>query len=236
MNGLAANRAMRRRRGFVPQALLLPALAGNFLSTPDSPALSITGNIDIRAQLKPTAWTGGVAGVIVAKADTFGSALSWYWQLNAAGGLRFRWSTTGLALAPAVDSSAVVPFVNGSLGWVRVTFLANDGAGGWLVTFYYSPDAVAWAILGAPVPGVGPVVMFDGNAPVYIGAREQGNTGPFGGKVLYAEVRNGIGGPVVASPSPRTITRAGVRNPNAFNDAQGNTWTAAGAAWDWAAA
>jgi hypothetical protein len=37
--------------------LLLPGVINNYATTPDSPALSITGDLDLRLKIAPTSWT-----------------------------------------------------------------------------------------------------------------------------------------------------------------------------------
>ena len=110
------------------------------------------------------------------------------------------------------------------MGWVRFTMDADDGAGGRVLTLYESVDGTTWTQVATRTrPGV--MAIHPGTDALQIG--QWGASGsPAAGVFAYAEVRNGIGGPVVASwdgraPAPR------------YRDPQGNIWTVNGTANAW---
>ena len=171
--------------------LSLPGTAGNYASTPDSAAVSITGDIDIRVKVAMDDWTpAAIAGL----SDKRGAAgdRSWYWRLVTTGFMDFRWSVDGTA-ETVIGTTAAVGASDGQVLWMRVTLDVNNGAGGNDVKFYTSSDGVIWTQLGATVTTAGVTSIFDSSAAWGIG-----DINAIAGKVYSAELRNGIDGPVVA--------------------------------------
>lgn len=89
---------------------------------------------------------------------------------------------------------------------MRATLDVNNGAGNFDLTYYTSNDGSSWSQLGVVRQGVAPTSLWDGDSKVEMGARCHGlcevNTADF----YYAEVRNGIGGTVVAKMDPSEKT------------------------------
>lgn len=182
----------------------------NYASTPDSVAVSITGDIDLRAKITPNDWTPSTARCINSKWTSAG-AFSWVWTIEATGVLRFYASTTG-SNNPFVDSSATVPAGAGVTDheglWVRVTRRVSDGR----VQFFTADASIAyptggdWVQLGSDQTLSSGSAIFDGNAPLLVGAYGAGGpSGSFGGQVWYAEVRDGIDGTIAAAFDPSTV-------------------------------
>lgn len=182
-------------------------------STPDSVATSITGDIDLRVDMLPRGgWRRGEDRPLLIKWGSTGQ-LSYYLALLSSGRLRLFWSTTGSDF-PSATSTVPVPFPVVGRRAVRVTFDVNNGAGGNTATFYTAATISGpWVQLGAPVVSAGVTSIFDSTASTRVYA--------FDSDLYSAEVRNGIGGPVVASP---TFT-AQAEGTTSFADAQGNTWS-----------
>jgi hypothetical protein len=133
--------------------LHLPAVVGNFASTPDSAAVSVLGDIDIRRHLAPVAWSTGASNQdIAAKWDT--GNLSYLFRLNSNGTLRFITTADGTTSVNA-QSTAAVGFSAGSKGWIRVTRDVDNGAGGNTTRFFTSTDGVTWTQLGDAVRSCG---------------------------------------------------------------------------------
>lgn len=128
--------------------LYLPGSANNYASVPDSVALSITGDIDIRVKAALEDWTPGGLQCILGKATGAGNRSFLLWLDSAqAGKLTFTWYEAG-DTPRAVTSSAAPTVADGSALWVRVTLDVNNGSGGHTVTFYTSSDGTTWAQLG----------------------------------------------------------------------------------------
>lgn len=184
--------------------LSLPGTSGNYASTPDSAAVSITGDIDIRVKVAADDWTPAAIQTFMAKRFTDGNR-SWQFRISggSSGRLVFVWSEDGIgANEKSFTSSAAPGVADGSMKWVRVTFDVNDGAGNHVAKFYTSDDGATWAQLGTTQTAVGVASIFDSACVVAIGANSPGTTEILAGKVYYAELRNGIDGPVVAKFDP----------------------------------
>lgn len=207
----------------------------------DTAATSIAGDIDIRVDMELLANPVGAEGYTTPDSWTTGDfdiASKWNFtvnQLNWAliligGNLRLAWYPTGTT--PAVVATSTVPVPGPAQGRraVRATLDVNNGAAGNTVTFYTAPTmAGPWTQLGATVTQAGVTSIFDGTAPLRIGSASQSSSDTWGksakATVYAAELRNGIGGTVVASPDfaarPLDAVPFGTSN---FADAQGNNW------------
>lgn len=193
---------------------------GSYANTPDTAALDITGDIDLRADVYQSDWTPAAAQTFVSKWLETTNNRSYLWYLDPTGVMVLVWSTNGIATA-SVTSTAPVPATGGRLS-VRVTFDVDNGAGGKTATFYTSTTGVngTWTQLGSAVTSAGTTSIFSGAADAEVGAHTLGLS-PFGGTFYAAQIRNGIGGAVVANPdfsaqSPGTTS---------FVDSAGLTWT-----------
>jgi hypothetical protein len=188
---------------------------GTKATAPHNPACVITSDLEVIVQWNSTLWHANGFDTVFDKTGTVGQS-QFYVAVRSAGGLQIAWSADGSApSALLANSTVVVPFADdGTMKWLRYRLDVNNGAGGWTVTFDWSEDKIAWTQLGAPVTGVGVTSVFPGTSPVVIGSSN--------GKLGYAEVRNGFGGPIVTKfdPSVEALTGA-----TTFVSAAGDTWT-----------
>ena len=189
-----------------------------YVSTPDSPALSITGDLDVRIDVDLDNWS--MSGDLIAKAELPGNQVSWGLYTGSANTLEFWWSPNGTSVLGVESGTVSVPS-KGRLA-VRVTLDVDNGDGGWTVTFYQAATIDGpWEQVGDPVTGSGTTSIYDGTAPLKVGYTPGYTYSGRTGTVYAAEVRNGIHGTVVASLDPSSLT-AGATS---FTDDQGNTWT-----------
>jgi len=184
-------------------------------STPDTAALSLAGDFDLRADLDPDTWRPtATAWVGLLKAGSYGM------YIDGSGYLYCHFTTT----APATEnlkSTQPLPFQVGRRA-VRVTLDVDNGAAGHTATFYYA-DALSgtWTQLGNPVTVAGVVAIADTTNPLTtITSTELG-----GAQVFAVQVRNGIGGTVVASP----VFEGATEGTTSITDGA-NTWTPLGSA------
>ena len=191
----------------------LPGEAGDYLSTPDSAANSITGDIDIRAKVALDDWTPPIASFAVAKRTGSGNQRSYSLHIGTTGRINFSYSMDGVNVT--ITTSTVAPTVsNGAALWIRATADVDDGASpnNHVVTFYTSADydpitgTGTWTQLGDVVTGSGAISFFNSTSPVELGSTDNGASGLLAGKVYYVEIRNGIGGPVVVKFDARRFS------------------------------
>lgn len=201
-----------------PIRFSVPA-AGNYLrlegddastvSAPDAAGLHITGDLDVRLDIKLTDYRSRD----LAFRWVSGSNQSWLVNTNGDGTVTLFWSTTGSDF-PFAQST--VPLPVGRLA-VRVTLAVSTGT----VTFYTGPaggaDGSTWTQLGDAVVA-GATSIHAGTAPFTIGT--------FTGNCYEAELRAGIAGTVKAHP----VFTAQTAGATSFTDAQSNTWTLNGTA------
>jgi hypothetical protein len=209
--------------------LQLDGRDANFVSTPDTSALDITGDLDVRAEIAPD-WYGPANQVVIGKWDRTTGQESWFLQV-ADGLVLFRFSTDGTGAGERYFSQPLPQLPERAA--IRATLDVDNGAGGNTVTFYWAPSLDgAWTLVGKPVTvtaGTSPI--FAGSAPLRVGFSDyRGGTyaprHPLNGRGYRFEVRNGINGSVVASPDFRAVTPGAVT----FVDSSALTWTLNGAA------
>lgn len=197
---------------------------GARVTTPDSAGLSITGDLDLRFDADLTSWRGLTADLLGKWTGTAGQK-SYELVLQSDGTLGLYWSNNGTAEL-GVTSTAVVPKMSGRLA-VRATLDVDDGAGHYVVRFYTSTSLTgSWTQLGSGLQGGSTTSIFDSTTAVTVldtATGSQGNV--IRGRVYGAQILQGIGGTVRASPDFTAQTHAA----SSFADAQGNTWTLTGA-------
>jgi hypothetical protein len=210
--------------------LLSPGGTAGYLDTPDSAALSITGDLDVRADAWLPLWeSGGGSGSGYDLASKYAAAGQRSWRFYVFNGyLFFTWSADGTAL---INTQSTIPLLYGPPSGrlsVRATIDVNNGAGGSTVTFYTSTGtgiAGPWVALGTPVVTAGVTSVFDSTALLRLNTVGSVLT-VSESRIYAAELRNGIGGTVVANPDLRT-QGAGA---SGFTDAAGAVWTVRGSA------
>ena len=211
--------ATATRTKLVPKYLSLPGASGSFASTPDSAAISITGDIDLRAKAALNSWSAPASNQRFLLHDGGAPNRSWIFQLQTDGKLSLIASADGTTLV-GTASSVTVPagsgVVAGGTLWVRATRKASDGN----TRYYWSNDGSTWTQLGTDVAGLVGQAL-DSSAALGVGANSTA------GKLYSAEVRNGIDGPVVA----RFDAEDGMPASTSFaSSATGEVWTLNGAA------
>jgi hypothetical protein len=179
------------------QFLFLPGAASNCAAAPDSAALSITGDLDLRARIQMDDWTPSNNSAILAKWGT-GSEKQFIFRVLTSGALELFWSTNGSAQAN-IGSSVVTGFTNGTTRWVRVTADVDNGAADADIKFWDGGTGVVpvWVQLGTTRNPGSTISFFDGAEPLTIGNLAVAGTNYLAGKVYEAQVLDGIDGTVV---------------------------------------
>jgi hypothetical protein len=198
----------------------LPGVAANFVSTPDTAANSILGDIDIRVQVAATSWTPAATNELVSKNATDATDFAYLFRIETGGQLSLLWSANGTVVLTATSTVATGLAV-GAKKYVRATLDVDNGAAGRDIKFYTSDDGSIWTQLGATVTQGGVTSIFNSASPVRLGARGSAGSGPLSGKLFYAEIRNGLAGAVIARMDAVEATDGAAT----LVSSSGETWT-----------
>lgn len=196
---------------------------GGTASTPDTAALDVVGDLDIRADVRLFDYTSGAIQTLIGKWNTTGDQRSYRLYVSATGFLVFEWSTSGASGTVLTKTSTIaIPIVDRNRISFRATIDVDNGAAGNTVTFYTSTTGVngTWTTLGSAVVTGGTTSIFSGSADLIVGA-QQGGAEPAFGIICAAQVRNGIAGSIVAAPD-FTTHPSGLTS---FIDGASLTWT-----------
>lgn len=203
--------------------LSLPGTVGNYARTPDSAAVSVTGDFDIRVRASLVDWTPSVLQVLVGKWWSGTGQRSYMFRNNTNGTLRLSVSPDG-SQTNSYDFDSSGHFIpNGTAKWVRVQFDVDDGAGNQVVTFSMSDDGDSWTQIGSPVVRAGTSPLYDSGAgaPLEIGVRDVGTIQPMRGEIYRAELRN-ASNTLVSLFDPNAASWA---SPGSWAASTGETWT-----------
>ena len=167
----------------------LPGVSGSYLSTPDSAAVSVTGDIDIRCRVALTDYTAASEGALVTKFGAAGQR-SFRFFVDTAGRLNFNMSTDGTANT-GLQWQAGPTFVDGTTYWVRTT---RTAAG--TLRFFYAADQptmpTSWTEAGLSQTLSAGQNLFDSTSPVEIGSMTLGTAHLANGVFKRAQIRNNV--------------------------------------------
>lgn len=204
----------------IPTAYMESVLGTGNATTPDTAALDITGDIDLRGEVEITPdWVLGGSSV-VGKWNGTGDQRS-YLMFVSNNCLILAWSpdgTLGNAIIAGGAPGTVLPWSSGRHA-VRATLDVNNGLGGWTATWYVSDTMDGpWTQLTQEVNTSATTSIFSGTAVLTAG---NGEGGTLTGKIYRVQVRSGIDGTVVANPD---FTEQ-ADGTTSFADSTGKTWT-----------
>lgn len=185
----------------------------SYASCPSASALQITGDTDIRIDMKPSDYS---FAALCSRSDPSGTH-AWLLDRLGDGTLLFYWWDSG-ATVHSVTSQLPVPYGRAAL---RVTLAVATGT----VTFWTAATiAGPWTQLGAAASGTSgaSTSVYAATAPVRVGDESVASYGAYYGFQLL----NGIGGTIVAY-ADFTSQTAGATS---WADSYSNTWTLSGTA------
>jgi len=204
----------------------LDGVSGTYVSTPDSAAASVTGDITLIAWVAADDWSD--QQIFVNKWTASGNQRSFQFQ-SLSSALRVLLSSDGASSVNA-SSTASIPFANKTGGWVRASWSDSADA----VNFYTSNQPagtplsdISWVQLGDADVALSSSGIYDSTAVVEVGSGNVGTAAIFTGKVSRAVV--------IASTDP-TATPAVDFNANdweagkAWESSTGEVWTLQGTA------
>lgn len=184
--------------------LALNGVAGNYASAPHSAALDVSGDLDLRIDQAANDYTPAAAQILMAK-DGGAPNRSWIFRIDVGGGLAVQVTTDGSTL---ITKTSTVSTTLGDLSrrWLRVVVDVDNGAGGWDVLFYTSPDGQSWTQLGATVTTATPITLFTGTGQLEIGSNN-GGANRYSGLIYRAQIYSGIAGTLVFDANFSTFTK-----------------------------
>jgi hypothetical protein len=203
------------------EAVTLNGVAGTYVSTPDSVAASITGDIDIRVKAAPMGWTGaGVQHLVSKRNNATGASEAYAFAIQGSGALSFYHNNGATQTIPV--STVGTGFSAGTTNWVRVTWKQSTG----YVNFYTSSDGVTWSQLGV-VDVVGPTTALnDGTRSIALGQNPNSTEVTFSGKIYRAQIYNGINGTHAVD-----FDASRYAGGTTLTGSTGETWTLNGSAY-----
>lgn len=201
----------------------LPGSAGDYFSTPDSVANSITGDIDLRFIGALDDWTPAATNTMIAKREAFGNrSFAFFVPTTSLPTLSVY--EIGEAVTFSYVADAVLPVVDGQTLGVRAALDVDNGAGDSDCTFYTSTDSgETWQQLGSVISRGSPISIFDSSASVEVGATNSGGN-QLSGKVYRAQIYNGINGTLAVNFNVNDSDGTSPWN----SIATGEAWTANG--------
>ena len=171
----------------------LPGASGDYVSSPDSAAASITGDIDIRAKVLMSDYTPASAEQVFVAKYAGAGLRSYYFAILSGGSLLLTVTEDGSTGIP-LTSTATVTNTDAEIAHFRVTLDVDNGAGDSDCTFYTSVDGETWVQLGDVVNSGGTISIDDNASLLNIGARTNGADRPLNGSIYQAQIYNGIDG------------------------------------------
>ncbi|CAM3460505.1 hypothetical protein [Stackebrandtia soli] len=175
-------------------------MRGGHAMTPHDAALTVTGDIDLRVRAGLDRWVTGIQQVVMAKYVGAGDQRGYELVVRQDGRLALSWTADGTnATFHRAESTVPLPVSDGQVTWLRGVLDVDNGASGWTARLYYSTDATpTWVQLGDDITGTGTTAIHPSTAPLYVGTNAVGDA-PASGVYHAAQVRNGIGGTLVAA-------------------------------------
>lgn len=203
----------------------IPVTAGAKVSTPDSAALSISGDFDIQVKVAMDDWTPSSIRGLVEHNDAAATDYSYQFYLFTDGKPGIQWTSDGSTLLGA-NSTAATGVSDGATKWLRVTHDVDNGSGGNDVKFYTSDDGASWSQLGSTVTQAFTTSHFNSTQPVRLGSTSGDERG-IAGTMYRARILNGIAGTTVADID---FVNHPAGSATVIRDAYGVIWTIGGAA------
>ena len=199
-------------------------IGSELIRWPVNGVLQLTGDMDLRAHIRPEDWTRPVQTIVT----KFRGALDerqFIWRLNE-GFAEFWWSSDGTDDNPG-HSEAPIPASLGQSLFMRVTMDADNGNDEYEVTHFVG-DSIdgPWHQTGPSAVGGGAAQLHQARTHVEVGSREAGGQQWLIGEIYRVQIRGDIDGPVLTD-ADFTVHEDDART---FVDDYGHQWDVHGSA------
>ncbi|MER8042706.1 hypothetical protein [Streptomyces sp. NPDC094032] len=202
--------------------LALDASRAGAASTPDHASLGITGDLDVRVEAQADWYSVDLNQTL---AGQWGADGNRAWMARVYQGAITLFWTTGGTVATQLFAQFPLPALPRRAA-LRLTLDVNNGAGGYTAAAHWARSlADPWTLISTAT-GTGVTSIYNSTAALEIGPTQAGTTplrAPLVGRVSRAEVRNGLGGTIVAAPDFRALPEG----TTSLVDSTGKTWTVA---------
>ena len=193
--------------------VFLPRVAGNYFSSPYNAAITLRGNLDIKADIQ--------SNLSSSQQDIFSNNatlnLKVTFRTNSSNGLRLLLYLDGVT-ALIYDSTANITTIT-DRQWVRVTRNATSG----VIQFFTSPNGTTWTQLGTNVAGA-TGSLFNGTNAYEIGSNIAGTSvNGFQGIIYRILVSQTINGAAALDFNPANYSRA--TSQSSWTSTTGEVWT-----------
>jgi hypothetical protein len=173
-------------------SLYLPGASANYVTTPDSTALSITGDFTLLVRVAFNDWTPAVFQTLIGK---WGAGINFSYNLGilAAGTLELSVSTNGTTQVDAISSVAPA-IADGAALWVLASWRASDGRAQFFTASgaLANPAASDFTQLGTDRSAV-VANIFNSTGPVEVGSYANAGGGfGLGGNFYRGKIYNGV--------------------------------------------
>jgi len=173
----------------------MPGASGDYLSTPDSATIDVTGDLELRVNVNMTDWTPAGSQALIAKWSTAAATRSFRFFVQATGELVFNWLESD-GTSRTATSTAATGYADGVLRWVRVLLDVVDGVNS-TVKFYTSTGGTTWTQLGDTITNTFNTSIQATTAILEVGSTESGTLTRLIGKVYRAQMWSGLSGATV---------------------------------------
>lgn len=174
------------------KGLNLFGVSQSFASTPDSAAISITGDICMGGYYTMNDWTPTGGSALIAKWTGTGNQRSFVLQISSGGLLQLILSSDGTSTTQTINNGSTPGFTDGTGHWVAATYKQSTGA----VNFYISDDppttavaSVSWTGAGSPTTTTASI--YDSTTVLEVGTTYVGGTNFARGSVARAFLGSG---------------------------------------------
>ena len=173
-----------------PRYAYFSGASGNYVSTGDSSALRITGDLELRVRAAPNDYTPTAIQALIAKDGVGPGTRSYVLYIDTDGTLVYGWSVLGTILITKSSTSAV-GVADGNIKWLRVVHDVDNGAVGNDVKFYTADDNTNYVQLGSTVTTAGTTSIAETSAIATLGSAGAGVDNRFAGRIYEAEIYSG---------------------------------------------
>ena len=182
----------------------LDGTSGDYITTPHSPNVSLTGDIEVTARVYCNDWANGATQTLACKYVTTGNQRSWRVYVGSTGQIAFSVSpdgTSGSLVTTIITPT--VSLVKATWVWLRIRIQLTNGSNS-VGTLDTAPDTgsnslvpLTWTANGSALSTTLSSI-FVSTSPVEIGSFGAGTSERFSGRIGRVIVRDGLGGRIAS--------------------------------------